>query len=73
MMTLLLRSHVAGIEPGRSDLIEQGLEGVMIPLVDERDLHGLFAARQVSRGCEPAETSSNNDDVMSAHADPNCL
>jgi hypothetical protein len=49
-----------GVQRGGRDLVEQGLEEVMIPAVQERHFHGRLAER--ARGGQAAEPAADDHD-----------
>ena len=55
------RGNVGRRERGGGDLVEEGLEEVVVSLVDDRDPNGQL--RQSAYCVQPAETSPDDDDV----------
>jgi hypothetical protein len=53
-------ADVVDVEAGRSHLVQQRLEGVMIPLVDDGDVHGSLG--QPLRHREASEACADHDD-----------
>ena len=53
------RRHVAGAQPARGDLVDQRLEEVMVPTVDDGDIH--IGVSETVSGLEATEPATDDD------------